>query len=56
VPSPVEATVNVEIFADVVCPWCYLGQARFPHALAGFDGDVQVTHRWGALLWPPEVR
>jgi predicted DsbA family dithiol-disulfide isomerase len=38
--------VNVEIFADVVCPWCYLGQARFRQALAGFeDDDVQVTWR-----------
>jgi predicted DsbA family dithiol-disulfide isomerase len=37
--------VNVEIFADVVCPWCYLGQARFRQALAAYDGDVQVTWR-----------
>jgi predicted DsbA family dithiol-disulfide isomerase len=38
-------SVNVEIFADVVCPWCYLGQARFRQALAAYDGDVQVTWR-----------
>jgi predicted DsbA family dithiol-disulfide isomerase len=38
-------SVNVEIFADVVCPWCYLGQARFRQALAAFDDDVQVTWR-----------
>jgi predicted DsbA family dithiol-disulfide isomerase len=37
--------VNVEIYADVVCPWCYLGQARFRQALAGFPDDVQVTWR-----------
>ncbi|ACY98069.1 DSBA oxidoreductase [Thermomonospora curvata DSM 43183] len=37
--------VNVEIFSDVVCPWCYLGQARFRAALAGFAGRVEVTWR-----------
>lgn len=37
--------VNVEIFADVVCPWCYLGQARFRKALESYDGPVQVTWR-----------
>lgn len=37
--------VNVEIYSDVVCPWCYLGRARFTAALARFDGDVQVTWR-----------
>jgi predicted DsbA family dithiol-disulfide isomerase len=37
--------VNVEIFADVVCPWCYLGQARFRDALKDFDGTVEVTWR-----------
>lgn len=37
--------MNVEIYSDVVCPWCYLGQARFGAALARFDGEVRVTWR-----------
>lgn len=37
--------MNVEIYSDVVCPWCYLGRARFGAALARYDGDVQVTWR-----------
>jgi len=39
--------MQVEIFSDVVCPWCYLGKRRFEHALADFDhgGDVTVVHR-----------
>ncbi|MGI8333926.1 DsbA family oxidoreductase [Actinomadura scrupuli] len=37
--------MNVEIFADVVCPWCYLGQARFRRAVADFGHEVQVTWR-----------
>ena len=37
----------VEIYSDVVCPWCYVGKRRFEKALAEFDGrdDVRVVWR-----------
>src|SRR3984957_17734195 len=39
--------MDVEIWADVVCPWCYIGKRRFEHALKTFDhrGEVSVTWR-----------
>lgn len=37
--------MNVEIFSDVVCPWCYLGRSRFRGAVERFDGDVTVAWR-----------
>ncbi|MCO5996622.1 DsbA family oxidoreductase [Actinoallomurus rhizosphaericola] len=37
--------MNVEIFSDVVCPWCYLGRARFAAAAREFGGEVNVTWR-----------
>lgn len=39
--------MQVEIWSDVVCPWCYLGKARFERALADFEhaDDVQVVYR-----------
>jgi predicted DsbA family dithiol-disulfide isomerase len=39
--------MDVEIWSDVVCPWCYIGKRRFEHALAAFDhrGEVNVTWR-----------
>jgi predicted DsbA family dithiol-disulfide isomerase len=39
--------MQVEIFTDVVCPWCYVGLARFRHALDGFArrDEVEVVHR-----------
>jgi predicted DsbA family dithiol-disulfide isomerase len=37
--------VNIEIFSDVVCPWCYLGRARFRAAAEAFGGDATVTWR-----------
>jgi len=39
--------MQVEIWSDIVCPWCYLGTARFEKALAGFEhrDDVEVVFR-----------
>jgi len=39
--------VNVEIWSDIACPWCYVGKRRFEAALAAFEhrDDVEVTWR-----------
>ena len=39
--------MQVEIWTDVNCPFCYLGKKRFNDALAEFGGreSVTVTHR-----------
>jgi predicted DsbA family dithiol-disulfide isomerase len=39
--------MNVEIWSDVVCPWCYIGKRRFERALASFGdaGEVTVSYR-----------
>ena len=39
--------MDVHIWSDVVCPWCYLGKRRFEHALALFDhrDEIRVMHR-----------
>ncbi len=39
--------MQVEIWSDVACPWCYVGKRRFEAALAEFAhaSDVQVTWR-----------
>jgi predicted DsbA family dithiol-disulfide isomerase len=34
--------MKVEIWSDVVCPWCYLGKRRFETALASFPHSEQV--------------
>lgn len=37
----------IEVWSDVVCPWCYLGKRRLERALAGFEhaGEVEVVWR-----------
>jgi predicted DsbA family dithiol-disulfide isomerase len=39
--------MEIHIWSDIVCPWCYLGKRRFEHALALFDhrDQLHVTHR-----------
>jgi len=39
--------MQVEIWADVVCPWCYLGKRRFEQALDRFPhrDEVEVIYR-----------
>jgi len=38
--------MRVDIWTDIVCPWCYLGDGRFARALAGFEhrDEVDVIH------------
>lgn len=37
----------IEVWSDVVCPWCFIGRRRLQAALAGFEhaADVRVEHR-----------
>ncbi|MFC4149219.1 DsbA family oxidoreductase [Micromonospora mangrovi] len=37
--------MEIEIYADVVCPWCWIGKRRLEQALASYDGDVTVRYR-----------
>jgi len=39
--------MKVEIWSDVVCPWCYIGKRRFEQALERFPhaDEVEVTYR-----------
>ena len=39
--------MRVDIWSDIVCPWCYLGKRRFERALAAFGdrAEVEVVHR-----------
>jgi predicted DsbA family dithiol-disulfide isomerase len=39
--------MQIEIFSDVVCPWCYIGKRRLEHALDAFPhaADVTLTYR-----------
>jgi predicted DsbA family dithiol-disulfide isomerase len=47
--------VEVEIWSDVACPWCYIGKARFEAALARFEHRGAVTVTWRAFELDPQA-
>jgi predicted DsbA family dithiol-disulfide isomerase len=51
--------VEVEIWSDVNCPWCYVGKRRFETALARFAHAHAVNVTWRSFELdphaPPEV-
>lgn len=46
-PAPV---LDIEIWSDVVCPWCYIGKRKFEEGLAEFrqvrpDVEINISYR-----------
>lgn len=37
--------LTIDIYSDVVCPWCYIGKRRLEQALASVGGEARVTWR-----------
>lgn len=46
-PTLESSRMQVEIYSDVVCPWCYIGARRFAKALESFPArdEVSVVYR-----------
>jgi predicted DsbA family dithiol-disulfide isomerase len=51
----VDLLVKVEIWSDVVCPWCAVGKHRFEKALARFDHRDQVEVSFHSFELDPEA-
>jgi predicted DsbA family dithiol-disulfide isomerase len=49
--------MKIEVFSDVVCPWCYLGKRRLEAALADFDGGAEGPPEveWRAFQLQPDA-
>jgi predicted DsbA family dithiol-disulfide isomerase len=47
--------MRVEIWSDVVCPWCYVGKRNFEVALARFEHRDQVEVIWRAFELDPSA-
>jgi predicted DsbA family dithiol-disulfide isomerase len=55
-PSVGVAThVNIEIFSDIVCPWCAIGKRRFEVALGAFAHRDEVDVVWRAFELDPSA-
>ena len=47
--------MKVELWSDVVCPWCYIGRTRFEKALARWEGRETVELVFRSFELDPEA-
>jgi predicted DsbA family dithiol-disulfide isomerase len=47
--------VQIEVWSDIVCPWCYIGKRRLETALGRFRHAAQVEVVWRSFQLDPSV-
>jgi predicted DsbA family dithiol-disulfide isomerase len=47
--------LTVEVYSDIVCPWCYVGKRRLERALAQLNGGVQACITWRPFQLNPTM-
>ena len=47
--------MEIEIWSDVACPWCYVGKRRFEAALEQFEHRDDVNVTWRSFELDPEA-
>ncbi len=45
--------MRIDIWSDVVCPWCYIGKRRLEKALAEFEHADRVEVVWHSFQLDP---
>jgi predicted DsbA family dithiol-disulfide isomerase len=50
-----EDTMQIEIWSDVICPWCYIGKRRFEKALVQFGQRENINVIWRSFELDPNA-
>jgi predicted DsbA family dithiol-disulfide isomerase len=50
-----QAKLSVDIWSDVMCPWCAVGYTQFAKAVAELEGDIAVEVRWMPFELNPDL-
>ena len=48
--------MKVEIWSDVMCPFCYIGKRRFEEALADFAHKDEIEIEWKSFQLNPDLK
>lgn len=48
-------TLTIDIYSDVMCPWCLIGYGQLTRALAELDGEIAAMIRWRAFELNPQM-
>lgn len=57
-PSAPSTSVQVDVYFDLICPWCWIGKTHLDTArrlLAEHQPDVQVEVRWHSVQLIPQT-
>ena len=47
--------LTVEVYSDIVCPWCYVGKRRLERALAQLNGGAHARITWRPFQLNPTM-
>ena len=48
-------SIDIQIWSDIACPWCFIGKRRFERALAAFPQRDQVRVTWRSYQLDPTL-
>ena len=54
--TKVSQSISIDVYSDVVCPWCYIGKRKLEQALMRLgEKNVAVTPNWRAFQLNPDM-
>lgn len=48
-------TLTIDIYSDVMCPWCLIGYGQLTKALAELEGEIAAEIRWRPFELNPQM-
>lgn len=48
--------MKIEIWSDVMCPFCYIGKRRFESAMAIFPNKENIDLVWKSFQLAPDMK
>ncbi len=53
--APAPAKVTIDIYSDVMCPWCVIGYSQLQKGLAQLTGEIEAEVRWLPFELNPDM-
>jgi predicted DsbA family dithiol-disulfide isomerase len=54
--NSIQNKMKVEIWSDVMCPFCYIGKRKFEKALAEFPDKADIELEWKSFQLAPDMK
>jgi predicted DsbA family dithiol-disulfide isomerase len=53
--NPIPVRLTIDIWSDVMCPWCVIGYKQLEQALDGLAGEIEADLRWHPFELNPDL-